>query len=342
MDGACLFLSCIGISKVPRQKSTNYYLVDFIFNMNFQHVTVLKNELVDGLAVRDGGIYIDGTLGGGGHSELILERSSPKGLLLGIDQDKTAIEAAKSRLKKFGKRFKAALGNFSDIKEIAEGNNFESVDGIALDLGVSSYQLSDPTRGFSFNIGGPLDMRMGEGTVTAKYVVNNYSVEDLTRIFREYGEERFAHAMAKAIDIKRKLAEIKTSEELAMIIVEAYSRFPKLKKIHPATKVFQAIRIEVNQELEVLKKVLESSLSLLKPGGRLAVITFHSLEDRIVKDFFKDRVIVSKRNKYGKDKQILGEITLINKKPIIPSDEEVRVNPRSRSAKLRIVEKNPI
>lgn len=308
--------------------------------MKFEHKTVLLKETIDGLAVKSNGNYIDATLGGGGHAYQILKKNSPKGLLLGIDQDPAALAAAGSRLSEYGSRVILRQGNFKSLKQIANDANFNKINGIVLDLGVSSYQLQDATRGFSFTVGGPLDMRMGEGTVTAADVVNTYSAEELEKIFREYGEERFSRSLANAIVKDREKKEFVTSEDLRDLVLNVYKNKPRPKNIHPATKVFQAIRIEVNQELQVLKDVLTDALDILEPGGRLSIISFHSLEDRIVKEFFNQNSIKEKRNKYSKSEAKKGKLTIINNKPITASAKELDENPRARSAKLRIAEKN--
>ena len=308
--------------------------------MEFKHKPVLLNECIEGLNIKKDGIYIDGTLGGAGHSKEILRNLSGKGILLGIDRDEEALNAAKQNLKEF-KNVKYIHGNHDDIKEILEDIGIEKVDGILLDLGVSSYQLDERNRGFSYLGENELDMRMDKSQIlTAKIVVNTYKEEDLSNIIYEYGEEKFSRSIARNICKYRKQKEIETTKELVEIIENS---IPKSKQIggHPAKKTFQAIRIEVNNEIKPLEKTVEDCIDVLAPKGRLCIITFHSLEDRAVK------------NAYNKAKGIctcpkdlpycvcgakeLGII--INKKPIIASYEEQEENTRSKSAKLRIFEK---
>ena len=308
--------------------------------MEFKHKPVLLKECIEGLNIKKDGIYVDGTLGGAGHSKEILRNLSEKGILLGIDRDEEALNAAKQNLKEF-KNVKYIHGNHDDIKEILEGIGIDKVDGILLDLGVSSYQLDERNRGFSYLGENELDMRMDKSqSLTAKIVVNTYKEEDLANIIYEYGEEKFSRSIARNICKYRKQKEIETTKELVEIIVNS---IPKSKQIggHPAKKTFQAIRIEVNNEINPLEKTVEDCIDVLAPKGRLCIITFHSLEDRAVK------------NAYNKAKGIctcpkdlpycvcgakeLGII--INKKPIIASYEEQEENTRSKSAKLRIFEK---
>ncbi len=308
--------------------------------MEFKHKPVLLKECIEGLNIKKDGIYVDGTLGGAGHSKEILRNLSEKGLLIGIDRDEEALNAAKQNLKEF-KNVKYIHGNHDDIKEILEDIGIDKVDGILLDLGVSSYQLDERNRGFSYLGENELDMRMDKSqSLTAKIVVNTYKEEDLANIIYEYGEEKFSRSIARNICKYRKQKEIETTKELVEIIENS---IPKSKQIggHPAKKTFQAIRIEVNNEIKPLEKTVEDCIDVLAPKGRLCIITFHSLEDRAVK------------NAYNKAKGIctcpkdlpycvcgakeLGII--INKKPIIASYEEQEENTRSKSAKLRIFEK---
>ena len=308
--------------------------------MEFKHKPVLLKECIEGLNIKKDGIYVDGTLGGAGHSKEILRNLSEKGLLIGIDRDEDALNAAKQNLKEF-KNVKYIHGNHDDIKEILEDIGIEKVDGILLDLGVSSYQLDERNRGFSYLGENELDMRMDKSqSLTAKIVLNTYKEEDLANIIYEYGEEKFSRSIARNICKYRKQKEIETTKELVEIIENS---IPKSKQIggHPAKKTFQAIRIEVNNEIKPLEKTVEDCIDVLAPKGRLCIITFHSLEDRAVK------------NAYNKAKGIctcpkdlpycvcgakeLGII--INKKPIIASYEEQEENTRSKSAKLRIFEK---
>lgn len=309
--------------------------------MEFKHKPVLLEECIRGLHIKRNGIYIDGTLGGAGHSKEILQNLSEKGLLIGIDRDEEALKAAKANLKEY-KNVKYIHGNHDNIKEILEELDIAKVDGILLDLGVSSYQLDERNRGFSYLGENELDMRMDKSQeLTAKIVVNTYKEEDLANIIYNYGEERYSRNIAKNICNYRKQKTIETTKELVEIIEKS---IPKSKQNdgHPAKRTFQAIRIEVNNEIKPLEKTIEDCIDVLNPEGRLCVITFHSLEDRAVK------------NAYNKAKGIctcpkdlpycvcgakeLGKI--INKKPIIASDKEQTENTRSKSAKLRIFEKN--
>ena len=309
--------------------------------MEFKHKPVLLNECIEGLNIKQDGIYVDGTLGGAGHSKEILKKLSAKGLLIGIDRDEEAINAAKNNLKEF-KNVKYIHGNHDDIKEILEDIGIEKVDGILLDLGVSSYQLDERNRGFSYLGENDLDMRMDKSqSLTAKDVVNKYKEEDLANIIYEYGEERFSRQIAKNICIYRKKKQIETTKELVEIIEKS---IPKAKQNegHPAKRTFQAIRIEVNNEIKPLEKTVSDSIECLKEKGRLCIITFHSLEDRAVKNSFnraKGICTCPKDLPYcicGAEKKGI----VINKKPIIASKEEQEENSRSKSAKLRIFEKN--
>lgn len=309
--------------------------------MEFKHFSVMLNETVDGLNIKDGGIYVDGTMGGGGHSFEILSRND-KISLIGIDQDKEAIAAASKRLEPFYGRFKTVNDNFSNIKEILRKLDIEGIDGVVLDLGVSSYQLDNKERGFSYMQDAPLDMRMNQdGDLSAYDVVNGYGTEELTHIFYEYGEENWSKRIAEFIDERRKKAPVKTTGELVDIIKAAIPQKARMKGSHPAKRVFQAIRIEVNGEIRILKDAIEDFLDVLNSGGRLSVITFHSLEDRIVKNVFSERAkgcicppefpvcVCGKK----------ADIKVITRKPILPSEEELNENSRSKSAKLRIAEK---
>jgi 16S rRNA (cytosine1402-N4)-methyltransferase len=290
-----------------------------------EHFPVLLSETVEHLLKNNGKIYVDATIGLGGHSYELLRRN-PNIYLIGIDKDPYALEKAEERLKEFKGRFSLYQADYKDIDEVLKVEGIDKVDGILMDLGVSMLQLKTPERGFSFNEEAPLDMRMNpEQKFSAYDVVNRYSEKELARIIKEYGEERFAHRIAKAIVNARRKKPIETTKELAQIIEGA---IPKgfYKKIHPATKTFQAIRIEVNKELEHLKEALLKIPHLLNPKGRIAVISFHSLEDRIVKHTFR----------YFEKEGILKVLT---KKPITPSEEEIKKNPPSRSAKLRVAER---
>ncbi|MEW9093650.1 MAG: 16S rRNA (cytosine(1402)-N(4))-methyltransferase RsmH [Clostridiaceae bacterium] len=309
--------------------------------MEFNHVSVLLNECLEGLNIKENGIYVDCTLGGGGHSSEILKRLSKEGTLIGIDQDEDALRAAKERLKDFDNVI-YVHNNFYNIDSILNELNIDKVDGILMDLGVSSYQLDRGERGFSYMKDAPLDMRMDRREeVDAYYIVNNYSEKDLERIIRDYGEERFAKRIAKFIVEKRKSLEIKTTGELTEIIKEAIPAKFRREGPHPAKRTFQAIRIEVNRELDILNKAVEDSVAHLSKGGRIAIITFHSLEDRIIKNKYKDLENVCS---CPKDFPIcvcgnIPQLKIISRKPIEPSKEEIEINPRSRSAKLRVGEK---
>ena len=290
-----------------------------------EHFPVLLEETVNLLSREGEAVYVDATIGLGGHSYELLRRN-PKAYLIGIDKDPNALEVAERRLKEFEGRFSLYQADYRDIDEVLKAEGVEAVDGILMDLGVSMLQLKTPERGFSFMEEAPLDMRMDpRQRLTAYDVVNRYSERELARIIREYGEERFAPRIARAIVQYRRKKPIETTRELAEIVERAV---PKgfYRRIHPATKTFQAIRIEVNKELEHLKEALLKIPNLLKVGGRVAVISFHSLEDRIVKHTFRH---------FEKE----GLLKVLTKKPITPSEEEIRKNPPSRSAKLRAAER---
>ena len=306
---------------------------------NFNHVSVLLEECINGLNIKPDGIYVDGTLGGAGHSSQIVKRISEKGLLLGIDRDEEAICVAKERLQEFS-NVKFVHDNHDNIKAILEELEISGVDGILLDLGVSSYQLDERNRGFSYMADSELDMRMDKSSeLTAKYVVNNYEEEKLANIIYEYGEEKFSRRIARNICEYRKQKQIETTLELVKIIEKSVPR--KRGEGHPAKRTFQAIRIEVNDEIKPLYNTILDSIDALKPQGRLCVITFHSLEDRAVKNAFikaEGRCICPPGLPYCScGCQSLGKI--ITKKPILPTDEEMEQNSRSKSAKLRIFEK---
>ena len=308
--------------------------------MEFKHKPVLLKECIDGLNIKPEGIYVDGTLGGAGHSIEILKKLSQNGMLIGIDRDEEAINVAKDKLKEY-KNVKYVHGNHDDIKEILEELRIEAVDGILLDLGVSSYQLDERNRGFSYLGENELDMRMDKTQkLTAKEVVNSYKEEELANIIYEYGEEKFSRNIAKNICIYRKQKQINTTKELVDIIEKSIPK-SKQKDGHPAKRTFQAIRIEVNNEIKPLEKTIDDCIDVLKGGGRLCVITFHSLEDRAVKNVFnraKGTCTCPKDLPYC----ICGAIEkgkIITKKPIIASEEEQNENSRSKSAKLRIFEK---
>ena len=302
---------------------------------DFKHYTVMLNEAVDALECQDGKIYVDCTLGGGGHSELILKRISPNGRLISFDIDDEAIHHASERLKDY-KNLTIVKSSYTNIKQELKKLGIEKITGgVILDLGASYHQLTKRERGFSFSKDAPLDMRFNmDADFSAFDVVNKYSENDLVRIFSEYGEERFSKRIAKAIVTKRKIRPIKTTLELADLIVEAT---PRIKtSIHPATRVFQAIRIEVNDELENVTKILTDVLDLLGYGAIISVISFHSLEDRIVKRLFKYEAQKCRCNNLICTCEP-PRIELVNRKPIVASVEEIRENPPSRSAKLRVV-----
>ncbi|ERM92795.1 16S rRNA methyltransferase [Caldanaerobacter subterraneus subsp. yonseiensis KB-1] len=307
--------------------------------MEYVHKSVLLKETIEHLNINPEGIYVDGTLGGGGHSEEILKRLTT-GKLIAIDRDEEAILAAKERLKDY-KNVIYIKDNFKNIKEILRNLGIEKVDGILLDLGVSSYQLEEVERGFSYMKDAPLDMRMDKTSPFSAYdVVNRYSEKELERVIREYGEEKWASRIAKFIVEERKKGDIKTTSQLVEIIKKAIPASARRTGPHPAKRTFQAIRIEVNEELKDLDKALEDMVEVLRGKGRIAVITFHSLEDRIVKNTFKkleNPCTCPPGLPCTCGKQPV--IKIITKKPILPSKEEVEENPRSRSAKLRVAEK---
>jgi 16S rRNA (cytosine1402-N4)-methyltransferase len=310
--------------------------------MEFRHKSVLLEESIDALCVKPDGIYVDGTLGGGGHSYEICKRLSAKGRLIGIDQDEAAIEAATRRLSEFRDRVTIVRSNYCNMREELAKLGITSVDGVILDLGVSSYQLDEASRGFTYREDAPLDMRMDQRqTLTAKDIVNEYSEMELYRIIRDYGEEKFAKNIAKHIVNARKEKTLETTGELIHVIKAAIPMKVRAVGGHPAKKTFQAIRIELNRELEVLEQSLEDMVDLLNDGGRICVITFHSLEDRIVKNKFRHcedpctcpkdfPVCVCGQKSKGR---------VITRKPVIPSEEELEENKRAKSSKLRVFER---
>ena len=308
--------------------------------MEFNHVSVLLNECLEALNIKEDGIYVDCTLGGAGHSSQIVKRLSKNGRLIGIDQDRDALRAAGERLQNFS-NVTLVHNNFHNIGAILEELGVEKVDGILMDLGVSSYQLDEGERGFSYMKDAPLDMRMNrENSFSAYDVVNDYSEEELYRIIRDYGEEKFAKRIANFIVNKRSEKNIETTLELVEIIKDAIPAKARREGPHPAKRTFQAIRIEVNSELSILNKAIEDGVNKLNSGGRMAIITFHSLEDRIVKNKFRD-LAVSCRCPKEFPVCICGEkakVKVISRKAIEPSKQEVEENPRSRSAKLRVIE----
>lgn len=311
--------------------------------MEFKHYSVLLEETIENLNIKPDGIYVDGTLGGGGHASEVAKRLSNKGRLIGIDQDADAIRAAGERLKPYGDRITIIRSNYANMKEELHAIGVEHVDGIVLDLGVSSFQLDTPERGFTYReADAPLDMRMDDRqTLTAKDIVNNYSEMDLYRIIRDYGEDKFAKNIAKHIVVERQKKSIETTGELTEIIRASIPMKVQATGGHPAKRTFQAIRIELNKELEVLQNNLDEMIELLNPGGRICIITFHSLEDRIVKTNFKKN-----ENPCTCPSDfpvcVCGNVSkgiVVTRKPILPSEKELEENSRSKSAKLRVFER---
>lgn len=310
--------------------------------MIFEHKSVLLEETIDSLNVKPGGVYVDGTLGGGGHALEVCRRLGEKGRLIGIDQDEDAISAARERLKGFEEKVTIVKSNYENIRSVLEGLGIDRVDGIYLDLGVSSYQLDTPERGFTYREDAVLDMRMNrEQTLTAKNVVNEYDERELYHVIRDYGEEKFAKNIAKHIVKARQDKPIETTGELAGIIKAAIPMKMRATGGHPAKRTFQAIRIEVNRELKVLENSMDTMIDLLSPGGRLCIITFHSLEDRIVKNRFRDNenpcICPKDFPVCVCGKQSKGHV--VTRKPIVPTQDEIVENKRSKSAKLRVFEK---
>lgn len=310
--------------------------------MNFKHQSVLLEETIENLNIVPDGIYVDGTLGGGGHAFHVCSRLGEKGHFIGIDQDAAAIEAAGERLSPFGDKVTIVRSNYSDMKQVLNNLGITKVNGIVLDLGVSSYQLDTAERGFTYRENAPLDMRMDQRQdKTARDIVNGYSEMELYRIIRDYGEDKFAKNIAKHIVRARQEKSVETTDELTEIIKAAIPMKFRAVGGHPAKRTFQAIRIELNQELEVLRGHLNEMVELLDENGRICIITFHSLEDRIVKNIFRKcenpcecppsfPTCVCGKKSLGK---------VITRKPIFPSEEELEINPRSKSAKLRVFER---
>ena len=310
--------------------------------MEFKHKSVLLNETIESLNVKPDGIYVDGTIGGGGHSYEICKRLGEKGRLIGIDQDADAIEAASLRLKEFKDKISLVHSNYNNIKSVVNDLGINKVDGIVLDLGVSSYQLDNPERGFTYREDVPLDMRMDrESSMTARDIVNDYSEMELFRVIKDYGEEQFAKNIAKHIVKARSEKPIETTGELNEIIKAAIPAKMREHGGHPSKKTYQAIRIELNHELTVLENSLDTMIELLNPKGRLSIITFHSLQDRIVKNIFRKNmnpctcppdfpVCVCGKKPTGR---------IITRKPIVPSEEEIAENKRAKSSKLRVFER---
>ena len=312
--------------------------------MEFKHVSILLEECIKYLEIKNDGVYIDGTLGGAGHAKEIYKRLSDKGLLIGLDQDIEALETSRERLESMSNKAKLVLinKNFQHIDEVCINNHVNGVDGILLDIGVSSYQLDEAERGFSYNKNAKLDMRMDKnGHLNAEKILNEYEEGEIARIIKDYGEEKWAKRIANFIVAKRKEKKIETTDELVDIIKAAVPSSARRDGPHPAKRTFQALRIAVNNELYVLEKAIERAVRVLNPGGRLCIITFHSLEDRIVKNAFIEKargcvcpkefpICVCNNKPLAK---------IVTKKPVLPSSEEVDKNPRSRSAKLRVLEK---
>ena len=310
--------------------------------MIFEHKSVLLYETVDSLNIKPDGIYVDGTLGGGGHAFEVASRLGENGRLIGIDQDADAIKAATERLEPFKEKVTIVRSNYRNIREVLTGLGIQKVDGIYLDLGVSSYQLDTAERGFTYRENAPLDMRMDQrNEKTAADIVNDYTEMELFRVIRDYGEDKFAKNIAKHIARARENGRIETTDQLVEIIKAAIPAKMRMEGGHPAKRTFQAIRIELNKELEVLTDSIDTMIDLLNPDGRLSIITFHSLEDRIVKLRFRDNenpcvcppnlpVCVCGKKSKGK---------VITRKPIIPADEEIEENKRSKSSKLRVFER---
>lgn len=308
----------------------------------FSHYSVLLNECIEGLNIKPDGIYVDGTAGGAGHSSKIAERLGEGGLLIPIDQDEDAIKVITQRLAPFGDRVSVVRDNFSNIKSVLDGLGVERIDGLLLDLGVSSYQLDTAERGFSYMADAPLDMRMDNRAARSAYnVINEYSADELKRIIYDFGEERFAPKIVAGIINAREKAPIETTGELVEIIKRSIPSFARREELSSVKRVFQAVRIEVNKELDVIAPTIEAAVNAMNVGGRIVIITFHSLEDRIVKQTFaslaggctcpKDFPICVCGNK--------PKVKILTKKPILPSEAELAVNSRSKSAKLRVAEK---
>jgi 16S rRNA (cytosine1402-N4)-methyltransferase len=308
----------------------------------FEHTTVLLDEAVEGLNIKPDGVYVDCTLGGAGHSSLILSKLGENGKLIAFDQDETAIVNAKEKLSAYREQLTIVKSNFLHLKEELEKLGIDKVDGVLYDLGVSSPQLDTPERGFSYHHDAPLDMRMdNQASVSAYDVINHWSFEDLVRIFFRYGEEKFSKQIARKIEAKREIKPIETTFELVDLIKEGIPAPARRKGGHPAKRIFQAVRIAVNDELGVFEESLQQAIELLKPEGRISVITFHSLEDRICKATFKKE---SETPNLPPGLPIIPDefkpvLKLVTRKPIVPSDEELEHNNRARSAKLRVAEK---
>ncbi|MGO0905773.1 16S rRNA (cytosine(1402)-N(4))-methyltransferase RsmH [Clostridioides difficile] len=310
--------------------------------MEFHHVSVLLNECIENLKIKPDGVYVDCTMGGAGHSKEIVKKLSDKGLFIGFDQDKNAINTARERLSEYESRVKFVHSNFENIKEELEKIGIYKIDGVLADLGVSSHQLDEAERGFSYMQDAPLDMRMDVRCEFSAYdVVNTYTEDELSKIIKDYGEDNWAKRIAKFIVEERVNKPIETTGELVDVIKKAIPKKARIDGPHPAKRTFQAIRIEVNNELGVITKMINDASSIMNEGGRICIITFHSLEDRIVKNAFKylasDCICPQHLPICQCDKE--SEVKIITRKPLLPSYEEIEVNPRSRSAKLRVAEK---
>lgn len=310
--------------------------------MNYQHISVLLDECLENLKIEPDGVYVDCTLGGAGHSLEIANRLSNQGQLIGFDQDELAIETAKKRLACTKAKVVLIRDNFVNLKKALYYRGFEEIDGILFDLGFSSYQVDNEKRGFSYQTDAELDMRMDQRQkLTAKYIVNFWREKELSQLIRDYGEEKWASRIAQFIVKKRAYQSINTTEELVQVIKAAIPASARRAGPHPAKRTFQALRIAVNDELNILKSALKSAIDLLKPGGRICVISFHSLEDRIVKQFYKDsaRDCICPKDLPVCVCNLKPILKVITKKPITPGESELKVNPRARSALLRVAEK---
>lgn len=309
---------------------------------DLQHVPVLATEVIEGLKPRPGGVFVDGTVGGGGHARLLLAQLMPGGRLIAIDQDADTLSRARSRLDKFGDAVLFVHDNFRNLRMILDGLGVAAVDGVVLDVGVSSFQLDEPARGFTYQHDAPLDMRMDvRSKVTAQHLVNELPFEQLVRLLRDYGEERHAARIARAIVAERQRTALRTSGQLVDVIKKAVPARDRRRGPHPARRTFQALRIVVNDELGALEEGLRAGVAALKPGGRIAVISFHSLEDRIVKRIFTElaadcecppELPVCRCNRRP-------SVRIVTRKPIVPDEDEVANNPRARSARLRVAER---
>ncbi|KAB3538597.1 16S rRNA (cytosine(1402)-N(4))-methyltransferase RsmH [Alkaliphilus pronyensis] len=310
--------------------------------MSFEHLSVLLNESIENLSIKPDGIYVDGTMGGAGHSIEIVKKLNEEGLFIGIDQDENAHIAARERLTAYKDRVRLVRDNFSNIKEILRDLGIAKINGILLDLGVSSHQLDEVDRGFSYMKDAPLDMRMdNRNPLNAEIIVNTYKEEDLERIIKDYGEEKWAKRIASFIVKHREERDITTTGELVEIIKMAIPAGARREGPHPAKRTFQAIRIEVNRELEIIEETIRGAAELLEVGGRICVITFHSLEDRIVKNTFKElnqSCVCPPQFPICRCSKVK-VLNIVTRKPILPTDEEIEINPRARSAKLRVASK---